>query len=273
MKIIAFGTLKGGTGKTSTLFNIAGLLAQQHKVLMVDADPQFNLTTDAGFSMENMEKMGLQTLRDIFENGATARQVIYEKPIKALPNLDIILSSIKLTATEINIVSLAGREQLFNNFVLDNSDVLQEYDYILVDTNPNLGMINQNMFYAADDIVLISDISFNSIQGAEFFIALWETIRKPLRKPDNVAALILNNCDMRMNLPKDLIAYIKETASLRELLLQSVLPASIQVKNTELDHTPINLLVGKDTASREAIERVKAAYMAVLSELREKGIL
>jgi len=273
MKIIAFGTLKGGTGKTSTLFNIAGLLAQQHKVLMIDADPQFNLTTDAGISMERMESRGLRTLRDVFEDGATAEEVIYQQPIKVLPNLDIIPSSIQLTATEINIVSLAGREQLFNNFVLDNSDTLQDYDYILVDTNPNCGMINQNMFYAADSIILISDISFNSIQGAEFFMGLWETIRRPLRKPDNVAALILNNCDMRMNLPKDLIGYIKNNDSLRPLLVNSVLPASIHVKNTELDHMPINFLVGKDTASREGIERVKAAYIAVLDELKEKGIL
>ena len=188
MKIIAFGTLKGGTGKTSTLFNLGGLLAEHHKVLLVDADPQFNLTSNAGVSVTNM---GLRTLKDVFEGNVTAREAIYKSPIKALSNLDIIPSSIQLTATELNIVNFAGREQILSNFVFDNRDTLQEYDYILIDTNPNLGMINQNVFNAADAIVLVSDVSFNSITGAEFFIALWESIRERLRKPDNVAGLLL----------------------------------------------------------------------------------
>ena len=136
-----------------------------------------------------------------------------------------------MTATELNIVNYAGRELIFSNFILDNSDRLQEYDYILIDTNPNLGMINQNVFNAADKIVLVSDVSFNSITGAEFFIALWMSIWQRLRKTDNVAALLLNNSDSRMKLPRELIGYINSKEDLRHLLLQNTLPASIQVKN------------------------------------------
>jgi chromosome partitioning protein len=270
MKIIAFGTLKGGTGKTSTLFNLGGLLAEQHKVLFVDADPQFNLTANAGVSVN---QMGLRSLQDVFEGSATAEDVIYKHPIPELYNLDIIPSSIQMTATELNIVNYAGREQIFNNFILDNSDTLQKYDYILIDTNPNLGMINQNVFNAADAIILVSDVSFNSITGAEFFIALWKSIWQRLRKTDNVAALLLNNSDSRMKLPRDLIAYISSKEDLRHLLLQNTLPTSIQVKNTELDHKPINILEGDTTANREAIERVRGAYTAVLDELKGKGVL
>ena len=270
MKIIAFGTLKGGTGKTSTLFNLGGLLAENHKVLWIDADPQFNLTSNAGVSVTNKD---LRTLKDVFEGSVTAEDVIYKHPIQRLPNLDIIPSSIQLTATELNIVNYAGREQIFNNFILDNRDVLQDYDYILIDTNPNLGMINQNVFNAADAIILVSDVSFNSITGAEFFIALWQSIRDRLRKPDNVAALLLNNSDGRLRLPKELIAYVQGNEQLRHLLLQQTLPTSIQVKNTELDHKPINILEGETTANREAIERVRAAFSGVMNELQEKGIL
>ena len=270
MKILAFGTLKGGTGKTSTLFNLGGLLAEQHKVLFVDADPQFNLTSNAGVSVT---QLGLRSLQDVFEGSATAEDVIYKQPIAELPNLDIIPSSIQMTATELNIVNYAGREQIFNNFVLDNSDILQKYDYILIDTNPNLGMINQNVFNAADAIILVSDVSFNSITGAEFFISLWKSIWQRLRKTDNVAALLLNNNDSRMKLPRELIAYVQKHGALGSLLLRSTLPASIQVKNTELDHRPINILEGKTSAERTAIDFVKAAYIGVLSELKERGIL
>jgi chromosome partitioning protein len=270
MKIIAFGTLKGGTGKTSTLFNLGGLLAEHHKVLLVDADPQFNLTANVGVSVRSK---GLRTLKDVLEENITAEDVIYKAPIAALPNLDIIPSSIQLTATEINIVNIPAREQLLNNFFLDNSDILQQYDYILIDTNPNLGTINQNVFCAADSIILVSDISMNSITGAEFFLALWGTMNNRLRKPENVTALLLNNSDSRMNLPRDLIAYIQENEGLRHLLLQNVIPSNIQVKNTELDHQPINLLQGGNTAQREAIERVKTAFLSVIAELQERGIL
>jgi len=197
IKKIAFGTLKGGPGKTATLFNTVGVLAETELVLAVDADPQFNLTTNAGIDVTDPN---IKTLRDVFENGATAEEVIIKSPISELPNLDILPSSIQLTATEIKIVNLGGREQIFNNFLIDNIDYLKKYKYIFFDTNPNLGMINQNIFNAADSIVLVSDISSNSIMGAEFFIALWETIRWQLRKSDNVAALILNNADFRTTL-------------------------------------------------------------------------
>jgi len=268
MKIIAFGTLKGGTGKTSTLFNLGGLLAEQHKVLLIDADPQFNLTSNAGISVTYK---GLRTLKDVFEGSAAADDIIYKSPIPQLPNLDIIPSSIQLTATELNIVNFAGREQILRNFIQDNSDRLQEYDYIFIDTNPNLGMINQNVFNAADAIVLVSDVSFNSITGAEFFIALWESIRQRLRKPENVAALLLNNSDGRLKLAKELLAYVQGNEQLRHLLLQNVLPTSVQVKNTELDHKPINILEGDTTANREAVERVRTAFIGVLNELKERG--
>jgi chromosome partitioning protein len=217
-----------------------------------------------------MKTIAFGTLKDVFERGTSAHDVIHKSPISALPNLDIIPSSIHLTATEISMVNLAGRERLFNNFILDNRETLNEYDYILIDTNPNLGMINQNVFFAADSIVLISDISSNSIQGAEFFIALWESIRRQLRKLDNVAALILNNSDRRMNLPDELIGYIRENSELKELLLDTVIPSSIQVKNTELDHKPINIL---ETSSKEALNRVKTAFQTIIQELTDKGVL
>ena len=270
MKIIAFGTLKGGTGKTSTLFNLGGLLAEQHKVLFIDADPQFNLTTNAGVYVSGRD---LRTLKDVFEDSAIAEDVIYQHPISEFPNLDIIPSSIELTATELKIVNAAAREQILLNFIKDNSDRLQEYDYILIDTNPNLGMINQNVFNAADKIILVSDVSFNSITGAEFFITLWETVRQQLRKPENVAALLLNNSENRTTLPDELRAYVQANERLQHLLLEGSIPTSKQVKNTELKHKPINILQGDTTANREAVERVRAAFIGVLNELKERGIV
>ena len=146
MKIITIGTLKGGTGKTSTLYNLSSLLAEQFKILLIDVDPQCNLSLNAGV---DVTATNLKTVKNIFEGNVNAEEVIFKKPMDCIPNLDIIPSSIQLTATEINIVSQAGREQILNNFLLDNNDYLSQYDYIMIDTNPSMSIINQNSFLSS----------------------------------------------------------------------------------------------------------------------------
>ena len=267
--IIAAGTLKGGTGKTSLVFNLAGLLAQTKKVLLIDGDPQFNLTRDLG--IEVTEK-NLKTIKDVFENKATAVEVICKRPIDELPNLDAIPSSIQLTATELRLVNLAGREQKMKNFFQNNAEALAEYDYIISDTNPNLGMINQNIFLAADKIILISDIDVNSIQGAEFFIALWDDVREDLRKENNVAALVLNNADARSSLPDQLRVYCKDDEVLGKLLINMMIPNNIQVKNSKLAQKPLSVF-SPPANEKASKEKILTAYQQVLIELTEKGVL
>ena len=267
-KIIATGTLKGGTGKTSFTYNIAGILALTKKVLLIDGDPQFNLTTDLGI---DVTEKNLKTIKDIFENKARAEEVIYKTPISKLPNLDAIPSSIELTATELKLVNLAGREQKLRNFFEDNAEVLAEYEIILMDTNPNVGMINQNIFLAADSIILVSDIDANSIRGAEFFIALWDDVRRDLRKEDNIAALVLNNADNRSSLPDMLFEYCQDDDELKRFLIKTVIPNNIQIKNAKLKNQPLSIL---QTSSKEKAskEKVLSAYQQALAELTERGI-
>lgn len=262
MKIITIGTLKGGTGKTATIFNLAGLLAETHKVLLIDCDPQTNLSLNCGV---DITIKNLKTVVDIFENNITADDIIFKNPIKELKNIDIIPSSIKLTATELQIVSKAGRENILNNFIIDNKKILKEYDYILIDTNPSMGIINQNAFLVADNVILISDVSLNGIQGAELFIELWASARKNLRKENNVKALILNNLDKRIKLSAELIEYCDENESTKDIILKTVIPSSVQIKNTEIEHRTINCLY-KNSPIHES-------YKNVLIELKERSIV
>jgi len=262
LKIITIGTLKGGTGKTATIFNLAGLLAETHKVLLIDCDPQTNLSLNCGV---DITIKNLKTVVDIFENNITADDIIFKNPIKELKNIDIIPSSIKLTATELQIVSKAGRENILNNFIIDNKKILKEYDYILIDTNPSMGIINQNAFLVADNVILISDVSLNGIQGAELFIELWASARKNLRKENNVKALILNNLDKRIKLSAELIEYCDENESTKDIILKTVIPSSVQIKNTEIEHRTINCLY-KNSPIHES-------YKNVLIELKERSIV
>jgi len=262
LKVITIGTLKGGTGKTSTLFNLAGLLAEECRVLLIDVDPQTNLSLNCGV---DITIKNLKTSKNIFENGEATANLIFKSPIKELPNIDIIPSSIGLTATELQLISQAGRENILRNFILDNGATLSEYDYVLIDTNPSMGVINQNAFLSADSIILISDISLNGIQGAELFITLWGNVRKQLRKNDNIKALILNNFDKRIKLSNELMEYCKEDEGISPIILDTVIYNSVQIKNSELEHKPINILQKNSV--------ILKAYRDIVTELTEKGVL
>jgi chromosome partitioning protein len=191
--------------------------------------------------------------------------LIFKSPVRELPNIDIIPSGIALTATELQIVSLAGRENILRNFMLDNKDTLSEYDYVLIDTHPSMGVINQNAFHAADSIILVSDISLNGVQGAELFITLWGNIRKQLRKDDNVKALILNNFDKRIKLSAEMMEYCKDNESIKHIVLNTVIYNSVQIKNSELEHKPVNI-IHKNSVIHEA-------YKNIINELFERSVL
>lgn len=106
MKIVTMATLKGGSGKTMNTFNISGILAEDKKVLLIDVDPQCNLSSDVGIDVSDPD---VNTVRDIFgnlpESQPAPEQIIFKSPIKGLPNLDIIPSSIMLFQTEMDMVN------------------------------------------------------------------------------------------------------------------------------------------------------------------------
>ena len=262
MQIITAGTLKGGTGKTATVFNLAGLLAENEPVLLIDCDPQTNLSLNCGVDITDAR---IKTVTEIFESGADAEELIFRRPVKELPNLDIIPSGILLAAAELKLMSVTGRESILKYYLQDNAAVFADYKYVMIDTSPSMSVINQNAFFAADAIILVSDISLNGIQGAELFIELWKTARRGLRKEDNVRALILNNFDRRIKLSSEMTEYASENESTKDILINTVIPASVQVKNCEIEHLPINLL-HKNTP-------VHKAYESVAAELKERGIL
>jgi len=312
-KIISSGTLKGGVGKSNFIFNTAGMLAEEiirnvfceanipdeeqnilllpsgdpaklnnllaengkpNRILLVDADPQFNLTNNVGVDVRTS---GLKTTQQIFETSMKAEELIYKSPIPGLPNIDLIPASLFLTKTEISLISRTGREWIFYNFIRDNIDFLnQNYRYILSDTNPNLYMINQNIFIASDDIIIVSDVSYNSISGAEFFMALWSELKHPLQKPDNFRAIVVNKYDTRPNKRSgDFIEYCThpDNEEIAKLLVKQYIPLNERIADTETEHTPINILPVKTSSEKESKNKAIAAYKSVIAELKERGIL
>lgn len=258
MKIIAFGTMKGGTGKTTLTFNLAGLLAEQHKVLLWDMDPQCNLSQSAGIDINTRD---VYTTRDIFEKPETPPGKV---AICLEDNLWIIPGSIDLTLTEALLPGKAGREMILSHYIEDNAEFFQKFDYILLDTNPSMGNVNQNGFVAADSIILVSDVSLHSIRGAELFQFLWEDVRKSLRLPENIKALVLNNYDSRTKLAGQLMDYCEEQDHLRDLVVDTVIPSRVAMKTTALENKPINQLQPQSELTR--------TFRKLVGQLEEKGV-
>lgn len=264
MKVIAFGTLKGGTGKTTVAFNVGGILAEEHKVLFIDVDPQANLSDNAG--VDTTDQTGA-TVRDVFGNWkeTKAENVITKSPIWQLPSMDIIASHIRLTATEHQLVSAPGRERILQKWMERNHEVLVKYDYIILDTNPSMGIVNQNAFMTADKIVLVSDVSKKAIQGAQLFTYLWGEVCENMDVEDKTSALILNNCDKRISLTRHIKEYYQDDDDFGKIILDNVIPSRVDIKNTETAYLPINLL-SPDSVACEA-------FRDVVSELRTRGVL
>jgi len=257
MKSIAFGTLKGGTGKTTSCFNLAGALAlnPDNKILLIDGDPQCNLTNDIGIDCSDIERNNIRT---IFENKKIEpSELIIQNTLDELPNIDIIPSNILLIKTEMQMVSIAGREKLLANYIERNLDFFSQYTHIIFDTNPNLGVVNQNIFYFVNSIVLVSDVSLNAIQGAELFTFLWEENIEDLGIENNIRALIINNFDKRINLAKDLQDYYLSEEEFKDILIETPIPGSVAMKDTSINHAPIVVLQPQHQAANAVKKVVK----------------
>lgn len=255
MKSIAFGTLKGGTGKTTSCFNLAGGLAlnPNNKILLVDGDPQCNLTNDIGIDCSDMNRNNIRT---IFENKKIdPSELIISGVLEDLPNVDIIPSNILLLKTEMQLISIAGREKLLANYFEKNKEFFSQYTHIIFDTNPNMGVVNQNIFYFVDSIILISDVSLNAIQGAELFSFLWSESIEDLGIENNIKALVINNFDKRINLAKDLRDYYLDDEEFHDILIETPIPGSVAMKDTSLNHSPIVILQPQHQAA-SAVKKV-----------------
>lgn len=269
MKILTFGTLKGGVGKTMLCFNIGGILSQLgYKILIIDSDLQGNLTNNIGI---NRTDPSLLTTYDIFnvdEKQKSPDEIVLKKPNENMPNLDMISGSIFLHKAELKISMVAGREQILKNYFEDYKDFFNQYDYVLIDTNPSMSVVNQNAFLLSDSIILVSDVSLNSLEGSQLFIALWLEAAKRLRKKNNIHGFVVNDYDKRTKISSDFLDYLKnaeDLADIREIMFNTIIPRNVSITESELAAIPINLYNNKSAGFK--------AIASLIDEMFNRKIL
>ena len=237
-KILAFATMKGGTGKTNVAFNLVGFLAKQgKKVLVIDFDAQGNMTNNFKIN-QYVEKY--DSVSDVLEKNIPFKDVILEKPIEEMPNVDLIPSDKGLTATEMRLTNAPSRHSIIKKWMEKNKNNINKYDYIICDTPPSLNISNLNALFISNSIILVTEIGLHSIQGAMGIMEQWESLCEELKVENNICGLLINKYDRRIRMTKDFMDYVDNNNILKQLVFDTIIPDNIKLRETSTANLPIS---------------------------------
>ena len=199
-RVVAIANQKGGVGKTTTSVNLSSILAKKgRKVLIVDTDPQGNATSGLG-----IEKELDYSVYDVIVNEIDMDKTIKETNIK---NLKICPSNINLAGAEVELVSMISREQRLK----EKLDLVKDqYDYIIIDCPPSLGLITLNTFTAADSVLIPIQCEFYALEGLGQLMNTINLVKKRLNKNLEIEGALLTMYDMRTNLSNQVVKEVSK---------------------------------------------------------------
>ena len=235
-KIIALANQKGDVGKTTTTINLGASLATLEKtVLVVDADPQANASSGLGVNLQEVET----SLYECIINKTDVRDAIYTTDIDGL---DIIPSHIDLVGAEIEMLNLPNREKIIQQLL---EPVRNDYDYILIDCSPSLGLITVNSLTAADSVIIPVQCEYFALEGISKLLNTIKIIKQKLNPKLEIEGFLLTMYDSRLRLANQIYDEVKR--HFQELVFKTVIQRNVKISEAPGHGLPV-ILYDADSA-------------------------
>jgi chromosome partitioning protein len=251
-KIISVVNQKGGVGKTTTAVNLAASLAVlEYKTLVVDADPQANTTSHLGLDPKNVE-LGLY---EVMINDTSVREAIVKTEVEYL---DILPSNIDLVGAEIELINVPNRERVLRHAI---DLVRKDYDFIIIDCSPSLGLITTNSLTASDSVIIPVQCEYFALEGLGKLLNTIKIVQSSLNPELQIEGLLLTMYDMRLRLSNQVVEEVK-------MHFQQMVFDTIIQRNTRLSEAPS---FGKAVIAYDAECKGTINYLNLAKELLQKN--